>query len=135
MLPLSAAMASSGAADKLADLLVDIVGDTGPYPLLLGIFVLTAGLTQLMSNTATALLVIPIALSAAAALDVSVRPVLMTLDVAAAAAFLTPVGTPVNMMVMGAGGYRFGDYFRLGVPLLALYAVVAVGIVPLFWQA
>jgi di/tricarboxylate transporter len=133
MIPLSTAMSVSGAADKLADRLVAIVGDAGAYPLLIGLFVLTAVLGQLISNTATTLVVIPIALAAAAELDVSSRPVLMSMNVVASAALLTPVATPANMMVMGPGGYRFGDYARLGLPLLAWYFVVAVGIVPLIW--
>jgi di/tricarboxylate transporter len=133
MIPLSTAMTSSGAAEQLADRLVDIVGDAGPYPLLIGIFVLTAVLGQLISNTATALIVIPIAVSAATTLDVSLRPVLMSLAVASTAALLTPVATPANMMVLGPGGYRFGDYAKLGLPLLAWFFVVSVGIVPLIW--
>ena len=76
---------------------------------------------------------IPIALSAAAELGVSARPVLMSVTVAAAAALLTPVATPVNMMVMGPGGYRFGDYWKLGLPIMALYFAVAVFLVPVFW--
>jgi di/tricarboxylate transporter len=133
MIPLSTAMSVSGAAERLADGLVDVVGDSGPYPLLIGLFVLTAVLGQLISNTATALIVIPVAVSAAATLDVSVRPVLMSLAVASAGALLTPVATPANMMVMGPGGYRFGDYARLGLPVLAWFFVVSVGVVPLFW--
>ena len=105
----------------------------GRYALLLGLFVLTAVLGQLISNMATALIVIPIALSAAADVDVSARPVLMCVTVAAAAAFLTPVATPANLMVMEPGGYRFGDYWKLGLPLLVLYGVVAVLLVPVFW--
>jgi di/tricarboxylate transporter len=134
MIPLSTAMSVSGAADELAERLVAIVGDSGPYPLLIGVFVLTAVLGQLISNTATVLVVIPIAVSAATELDVSVRPVLMSLNVVAAAALLTPVATPANMMVMGPAGYRFTDYARLGLPLLGWYFVVAVGVVPLIWQ-
>lgn len=134
MIPLSTAMTASGAAEQLADRLVDVVGDSGPYALLIGIFVLTAVLGQLISNTATALIVIPIAVSAATTLDVSVRPVLMSLAVASTAALLTPVATPANMMILGAGGYRFGDYAKLGLPLLAWFFVVSVGIVPLVWR-
>jgi di/tricarboxylate transporter len=96
--------------------------------------VLTAALGQLISNMATALIVIPIALSAAAEMDVSPEPVLMAVAVSAAAAFLTPVATPANLMVMGPGGYRFGDYWKLGLPLLALFGVVAVVLVPVFWS-
>ena len=134
MIPLSTAMVSTGAASTLAEGLVDIVGDSGPHALLLGLVILTFALGQLISNMATALIVIPIAVSAAAELDVSPKPLLMGVCVASAAAFLTPVATPANLMVMGPGGYRFGDYWKLGLPLLALFGAVAVGLVPLFWS-
>jgi di/tricarboxylate transporter len=134
MIPLSTAMTETGAAAKLADALVDIVGGAGPYALLLGLFVLTAVLGQLISNMATALIVIPIALQTAKDLDVSVRPVLMCVTVSAAAALITPVATPANLMVMEPGGYRFSDYWKLGLPLLVLYGGVAVGLVPVFWR-
>jgi di/tricarboxylate transporter len=134
MIPLSTAMIETGAAAKLADALVDVVGGAGPHALLLGLFVLTAVLGQLISNMATALIVIPIALKTATDLDVSARPVLMCVTVAAAAALLTPVATPANLMVMEPAGYRFSDYWKLGLPLLVLYGVVAVGLVPVFWR-
>ena len=134
MIPLSTAMTQTGAAARLADALVRIVGDAGPYALLLGLFVLTAVLGQLISNMATALIVFPVALSAARDLDVSARPVLMCVTVSAAAALLTPVATPANLMVMEPGGYRFGDYWKLGLPLLVLYGLVAVLLVPVFWR-
>ncbi len=133
MIPLSTAMTQTGAADQIADALVGAVRDAGPYALLAGLFVITAALGQLISNMATALIVIPIAVAAAAELAVSPQPVLMSVTVAAAASFLTPVATPVNMMVMGPGGYRFGDYWKLGLPLLLLFFVVAVVLVPVFW--
>jgi di/tricarboxylate transporter len=133
MFSLSTAMVSSGAAGDLADQLVSVVSGAGPYALLGALFLLTAALGQLISNMATALIVIPIAVSAAADMDVSAKPVLMAVCVSAAAAFLTPVATPANLMVMGPGGYRFGDYWRLGLPLLALFGVVAVLLVPVFW--
>jgi di/tricarboxylate transporter len=134
MIPLSTAMTETGAAGKLADLLVDVVGGHSPHALLLGLFILTATLGQLISNMATALIMIPVALSAAAEVDVSPRPVLMSLTVAAAAAFLTPVATPANLMVMRPGGYRFGDYWKLGLPLLILFGLVSVLLVPVIWQ-
>jgi di/tricarboxylate transporter len=109
------------------------VGDAGPYALLLGLFLLTATLGQLIGNMATALIVIPVALSAAVDMDVAPEPVLMAVAVSAATAFLTPVATPANLMVMGPGGYRFGDYWKLGLPLLALFGVVAVLLVPVLW--
>jgi di/tricarboxylate transporter len=133
MIPLSTAMVQSGAADAIAERLVDLVRDAGPYALLAGLFAITAVFGQLISNMATALIVIPIAIAAATGLGVSVQPVLMSVTVAAAAALLTPVATPVNLMVMGPGGYRFGDYWKLGLPILALFFVVSVFLVPVFW--
>jgi di/tricarboxylate transporter len=134
MIPLSLAMQATGAAGRMATALVDAVGDSSPYLLLVGIFLLTAAFGQLISNMATALIVIPIATSAAADLGVSARPVLMCVTVAAAASFLTPVATPVNLMVMGPGGYRFGDYWKLGLPLLLLFLAVATLLVPIVWR-
>jgi di/tricarboxylate transporter len=134
MIALSTAMVETGAAEQLADRLVDVVGGAGPYALLLGLFLLTTTLGQLISNMATALIVIPVALSAAADMDVSAKPVLMAVTVSAAAAFLTPVATPANLMVMVPGGYLFGDYWKLGLPLLVLFGLVAVLLVPVFWS-
>jgi di/tricarboxylate transporter len=134
MIPLSTAMRETGAAESMAHALVSIVGNAGPYALLVGLFVLTATLGQLISNMATALIVSPIAISAAAELGISPRPLLMTVAVAAAASFLTPVATPVNLMIQQPGGYRFSDYWKLGLPLLLLYFVATVAIVPLVWR-
>lgn len=133
MTPLSTAMRDTGAAKFLADHLVDLVRDAGPMALLAGLFVLSSILGQLISNTATALIVIPIAVTAATTLGVPVREVLMSVNVAFAASFLTPVATPVNLIVMGPGGYRFGDYWKLGLPILLWFFVVAVFLVPLIW--
>ena len=133
MIPVSESIQQSGAADDLASALVDVVGGAGPHALLAGLFVITALFGQAISNTATALIVIPIAVAAAEDLDVSVKPVLMSVVVASAAAFLTPIATPANMMVLGPGGYRFGDYWRLGLVMLGLFFVVSVLVVPLIW--
>ena len=132
MISLSTAMTTSGAAQTLADNLAAAVN--GPYALLVGLVALTFVLGQLISNMATALIVIPIAVSAAAELDVSPKPVLMAVCVASAAAFLTPVATPANLMVMEPGGYRFTDYWKLGLPLLVLFGLVAVLLVPAIWS-
>ena len=134
MIPLSTAMTTTGAAESLADRLVDVAGGHGPRLLLLAIVLLVFALGQLISNMATALIVLPIAVSAAGELHVSPKPLLIAVAVAAAASFLTPVATPANLMVMEPGGYRFGDYWKLGLPLLALYGVVAVVLVPLIWS-
>jgi di/tricarboxylate transporter len=134
MIPVSVAVQQSGAAEDIADILIDVVGDAGPYALLLGLFIITAVFGQLISNTATALIVIPIAVSAATDMGVSVRPVLMSITVAAAAAFLTPVATPANLMVMEPAGYEFRDYWKLGLLMLLLFLAAAVLLVPVFWS-
>ena len=117
----------------LGEGLVDLVGDTGPHALLAGLFLLTGILGQLISNTATALIIIPISVAAAAQIDISPRPVLMSVAVAAAASFLTPVATPVNLTVIGPAGYRFGDYWKLGLPLMIWFFLVATFLVPVVW--
>jgi di/tricarboxylate transporter len=132
MIPLSVAMQRSGAADQLAHIVVTTFGGHGIL-LLLGLFLLTAVLGQVISNTATALIVIPIGAAAAAEVGVSVQPVMMCICVAAAAAFLTPIATAANLMVKEPGGYRFGDYWKLGLPLLVWFGIVAVGLVPAIW--
>jgi di/tricarboxylate transporter len=134
MMPLSTAMVETGAAKLMAESLVYLIGDAGPLMLLAGLFLLTATMGQLISNTATALIVIPIGVAAAASMGISPRPVLMSTAVAAAGAFLTPIATPTNLMVMGPGGYAFNDYWKLGLPLLVWFFVVAVFIVPLIWR-
>ncbi len=133
MMPLSTAMEETGAARLLAEGLVALVGDAGPYALLTGLFVLTAVLGQVISNTATALIIIPIAVVAAQQTGVSVQPVLMCVGVAAAGAFLTPVATATNLMVMEPGDYKFTDYWKLGLPMLIWFYVLAVFVVPLIW--
>ncbi|MCG2839642.1 SLC13 family permease [Sandaracinobacter sp. RS1-74] len=133
MMPLSTAMFQTGAAQMLADNLVLVLGDAGPTALLAGLFLISAVLGQVISNTATALIVIPIAVLAARGLDVNVTPVLMSVNVACAAAFLTPIATPVNLMVMGPGGYKFTDYWKLGGLMMILFFLVSVFWVPVVW--
>ncbi|HYN94956.1 MAG TPA: SLC13 family permease [Pilimelia sp.] len=133
LIPLSTAIQDTGAADLIAGALIDAVGAGRPHLLLIGLFLLTALLGQVISNTATALIVVPVAVSAALETGVSPRPVLMLIAVAGAASFLTPVATPANMMVMGPGGYRFGDYWKLGLPTMAAWLVVSVAVIPLVW--
>lgn len=134
MMPLSTAMVQSGAAKVVADHLVALTGGAGPLVFLAGLFVLTASLGQVMSNTATTMLVIPIAMAAAASMGVSPRPVMMSLCIAGSASFLTPIATATNMMVMGPGGYSFNSYWKLGTPLMLWFFVVAVFGVPMIWR-
>ncbi|GAA5230075.1 SLC13 family permease [Arthrobacter cryoconiti] len=133
MIPLSGAITKTGTADMLANGIVHLTGGGSPYLLLAGIFVVTAVLGQLISNTATALIIIPIALSVAAEAGISPLTVLMCVSVASAAALLTPIATPANMMIMHPAGYKFGDYWKFGIVVMALYLIVAVFLVPVFW--
>ncbi|OBC11242.1 citrate transporter [Gordonia sp. 852002-50816_SCH5313054-c] len=133
LIPMSAAITSSGGAELIARPIVDLVSGHSAYLLLAMLFVLTAVLGQFISNVATALIVIPIALVAAADVGVDARTVLMVVCVAAAASLLTPIATPANMIVMNPGGYRFGDYWRLGIVLMVCWLVVTVTLVPVFW--
>jgi di/tricarboxylate transporter len=134
MMPLSTAMKETGGVQLVAERLVSMVGDAGPHALLAGLFLLTAILGQLISNTATALIVIPIGVAAATEIGVSPQPVLMSVAVTAAAAFLTPIATPTNLMVMEPGGYKFGDYWKLGLPLLIWFLLIATVLVPMIWR-
>ncbi|MGV8964961.1 MAG: SLC13 family permease [Cellulomonas sp.] len=133
LIPLSTAIETTGSADLIAERLITLVGSGHPLLVLVALFILTAGLGQFISNTATVLIVIPIALAAAHESAVSPLPILMAVAVAGAASFLTPVATPANMMVFSPGGYRFGDYWRLGLPLLLTWLVLAVLIIPRVW--
>lgn len=133
MLPLAKAMEKSGAITLIVDTVVGSLGALGPRALLVGLFLLTAAFSQFISNTATAVLVAPIAALAASELGVSPEPMLMAVALAASAAFLTPVASPVNTLVMGPGGYRFKDFFLLGVPLLLITLAVALFLVPLIF--
>jgi len=134
MMPLSTAMVQTGAADLMADGLVAMSAGGSPTILLAGIFILTAILGQLISNTATALIIIPVGVAAATSMGVSPVPVLMCVAVAAAASFLTPIATPTNLMVMRPGGYAFGDYWKFGLPMMIWFFIVAVFVVPLVWR-
>ncbi len=133
MMPLSVAIQQTGAAQLLAEALVSAVGDSGPRVLLAGLFILTAVLGQVISNTATALIIIPISVVTATQMGISPEPVLMAVGVAAAASFLTPVATPTNLMVMEPGSYKFTDYWKFGLPFMIWFFVVAVFWVPLIW--
>lgn len=133
LIPLSTAITTSGASAVLADGLLAVVDGLPPIALLAALFVVTAALGQVISNTATVLVILPVALAAAAESGTATAPVLMTVAVAGAASFLTPIATPANMMVMGPGGYRFGDYWRLGAVVLATWLALTLLIVPIAW--
>jgi di/tricarboxylate transporter len=134
LIPLSGAIQASGGADRIADLIVDAIGPGRPYLLLLALFLVTAALGQMVSNTATVLIVAPIAVAAAQGTGTNVKPVLMLIAVAGAASLLTPISTPANMMIMSPAGYRFGDYWKLGLVVMGWWLLTAIIIVPLVWS-
>jgi anion transporter len=133
LIPLSAAIAGSGAADLLADVVVGVVPDGDGRALLVALFVMTVALGQFVSNAATVLVVTPVALAAAAEVGIAAQPVLMLVAAAGAASFLTPLATPANMIVQQPGGYRFGDYWRLGAVTTVAWLLVVVTVVPVVW--
>lgn len=134
LIPLTTAIRTSGAADRIASVITAVVGDGRPFVLMVAMFLLTAMLGQIVSNTATVLIVTPIAVSAAAATHTSVQPVLRLIAVAGSAALLTPIATPANLMVMTPGGYRFGDYWRLGLPVMLWWLAVSLVVIPVVWR-
>jgi di/tricarboxylate transporter len=130
MLPFSLALERTGGADLAAGALNDWTAAAGPRATLAVIFVVTALLGLFISNTATAVLMAPVALSVAEMQGASPLPFALTVALAASAAFMTPVSSPVNALVLGPGGYRFGDFVKVGVPLAALTLLVTVALVP-----
>ena len=131
ILPMATALEVTGGLQLVVDALVGSVGPFGPLALLAGLFVLTSLASQVISNTATAVLLAPIAFQAAATLEVSPYPFLMTVALAASTAFATPVASPVNLLVLGPGQYRFGDFLRVGVALQILVLIATLLLVPL----
>ncbi len=131
MLPIADALERTGGVDLLVEVLVDGLGEAGPYFLMTAFFFVTAGLGLVLSNTATAVLIAPIAMRAADVLAVSPYPLAMSVAIAASAAFITPVSTPVVTLVVAPGGYRFMDFVRVGTPLLVLTWLTTLLVVPL----
>ena len=130
MLPFALALQKTGGIDLVVSLLVDALGDAGPRVLLASLFLLTAAIGLFISNTATAVLMAPIAIATAKQIGASPYPFAMVVAVAASAAFMTPISSPVNTLVLGPGQYRFGDFVRVGVPFTLLVMLVSVLLVP-----
>ena len=131
---IGAAIERSGLAALAADGIVDAVSGLGPTAVLVGVTLATILLTELITNNAAAVLVFPIAVAAAQQMGADPRPFAIAITVAASASFLTPIGYQTNTMVYGLGGYRFGDYLRLGAPLTLLVLLAIAVFVPLFWS-
>lgn len=131
MLPMASALEKTGGIELAAGWLTANLGAIGPLAMIAGLFAITSLLSQFVSNTATAVLIAPIAAGVAAEMGVSERAFLMTVAIAASTAFSTPISSPTNTLVLAAGGYRFGDYAKVGVPLQLLIGVATVLLVPL----
>ena len=133
MLPMSVALEKTGASAMLSHMLVASLGNIGPLSLLAGVYFTTSLLTLFISNTATAVLMAPIALSSAVELGVSPYPYLFAVTVAASMCFASPFSTPPNALVMQAGQYHFIDYIRVGLPLQVIMGLVMIGVLPLLF--
>ena len=130
---LAAGMQSSGLAATLASGISDLFGNFGDRGALLGIVLATVLLTQVIANNAAALLMFPIGITIATQAGLSPVGVAIAIAISASTAFLTPVGYQANTMVYGPGGYRFSDYFRIGLPLTMAVVAVVVWLVPVMW--
>jgi di/tricarboxylate transporter len=133
VLPLGLALERTGAAGMLVEAAMRLAGDAGPVIVLAAIYVLTATLTEFMSNNAAAVLLAPVAIATAARLGVDPRPFLVAVTFAASTSFATPVGYQTNTMVYDAGGYRFRDFMKVGIPLNLIFAAIATVLIPVFW--
>jgi len=133
MIPMGTALQKTGVAQLAADGLVEFLGTIDPLLMLGGIFLLTSLFSQVINNSATAVLMAPIAILAATSLGLSPKPFMAVVAVSASTAFLTPVGTTTNAMILTAGGYAFGDYLKVGAPLLILFLIISLTLIPLIW--
>jgi di/tricarboxylate transporter len=133
MIPIGVALESSGGTGLIASGIVNAASDLSPAAVLVILMVVTMTLSDVMNNVATAVIAAPIAVSIASSLDVNPDPFLMSVAVAASCAFLTPIGHKNNTLIMGPGGYRFSDYWRMGLPLEILVIVIAVPMILWVW--
>jgi di/tricarboxylate transporter len=131
MIPIGMALESSGGTGLIASGIVNAAADLSPAAVLVILMVVTMTLSDVMNNVATAVIAAPIAFNIANTLGVNPDPFLMSVAVAASCAFLTPIGHKNNTLIMGPGGYRFGDYWRMGLPLEIL--VIAIGVPMILW--
>jgi di/tricarboxylate transporter len=133
MLPLGTAMQDTGAAEYLADQVMLLLGDAGPWPVIAGLYVLTAMATMIIPTAALVVLMSPIVLSAMAEMGFSPETAMMAVAMAASASFTSPISHPANILVMGPGGYRFVDYIKVGVPLTIIVFVTVMILLPMLW--
>lgn len=133
MLPMATALEKTGGMVILSDGIINALGGYGPYGVLVGIYILTAIFGQFISNTATAVLFAPIAMNAAIAMETSPTTFMIAVAVAASMAFVTPIASPTNALVMTAGGYKFMDFVKIGIPLQIIMFIVMMLAIPFFF--
>ena len=133
MIPIGAALEATGGTGMIAEAILTLSAGFSPTVVLVLLMVITMTLSDVMNNTATTVVAAPIAVDLAGRLGVSADPFLMTVAVAASCAFLTPIGHKNNTLIMGPGGYRFGDYWRMGLPLEIIVILVAVPAILVVW--
>ena len=133
MIPIGAALQSTGGTALIATGIVDFSAGYSPVVVLTLLIIVTMTLSDVMNNTATAVIAAPIAIEIAGRLGVSPDPFLMGVAVAASCAFLTPIGHKNNTLIMGPGGYSFGDYWRMGLPLEILVIAISVPVILFVW--
>jgi di/tricarboxylate transporter len=133
MLPLGTAMQDTGAAEYLARQVMALLGDAGPWPVITGLYLLTAMATMIIPTAALVVLMSPIVLSAMAEFGLAPETAMMAIAMAASASFTSPISHPANILVMGPGGYRFVDYLKLGVPLTIVVFIAVMLLLPVFW--
>ena len=133
MLPLGTAMQETGAAEYLANQVMDLLGDAGPWPVIMGLYILTAMATMIIPTAALVVLMSPIVLSAMGDLNVAPETAMMAVAMAASASFTSPISHPANILVMGPGGYRFVDYLKVGVPLTIVVFITVMVLLPILW--
>jgi di/tricarboxylate transporter len=133
MLPLGTAMQDSGAATYLANQVMALLGDAGPWPVIMGLYILTAMATMIIPTAALVVLMSPIVLSAMADMGVQPETAMMAVAMAASASFTSPISHPANILVMGPGGYRFVDYLKVGVPLTIVVFITVMVLLPMIW--
>ena len=133
-LGISKAMHNSGSADMIAGAMVNFAKDFGPIGVLAAIYLLTNIFAEIITHAAAAAIVFPIAYAASFQLGVDPRPFFIAIAIAASASFSTPIGYQTNLIVQGAGGYKFRDYLKVGLPLNILFLILSILIIPLFWK-
>ena len=131
---ISKALDKTGVASEVAKLLITAAHGLGPVGLLAAIYLVTSLMTELITNNAAAALVFPIAMASAAQSGLNPMPFAVAIAIAASASFATPIGYQTNLMVYGPGGYRFTDFFKIGIPMNLMFMVVAITVIPLVWK-